>query len=412
MNILKSKKRSLIAMDYLNLLLMNIHLGVRPYLVVYLSTALSWNPLQIGMIMSISGLVGVLAQTPVGGLIDISKYKRLLIIVGALIIGICSLITVLVNDFIVICATQSMASIAGTVFAPAVAAISLGIVGRKNIDKQIGRNQTFTAVGNVLAAIAIGLCSYFWGTMWIYYTIVLMSLLVVVTVFFIKEKDIDHQLARGADHERDEQAVTSNIWELITKRSTIIFIVSVILFHSANAAMLPMLGQLLSAEEPRYASAYLSACIIVAQLVMIPLGVHIGALASIMNRRPLMLIAFLILPIRGLLYTVSGNPFFLISIQVLDGIAASITGVMQIMIAADITRGTGRLNFMQGLTATALGFGTALSNLLSGYLIKYEGFNIGFISLAFLALAALGFFYFAMPETKEQEREARLVNKL
>ncbi|MDB5273248.1 MAG: major facilitator superfamily 1 [Chitinophagaceae bacterium] len=112
-------------------------------------------------------------------------------------------------------------------------------------------------------------------------------------------------------------------------------------------------------------------------------------------------IAFLVLPIRGVLYTLSYNPYYLISIQVLDAIGGSISGIMQIMIVADITKGTGRFNLMQGMLATALGIGTALSNLLSGYLIQQAGFDIGFYTLSAIAVVALLFFYIAMPETKK-----------
>lgn len=407
MNKLIHRSQSLIALDSLNLMLMNIHLGVRPYLVVYLASALFWDPVKIGIVMSISGIAGVIAQIPAGALIDSSTYKRFLVIAGAGLIGICSLLTIWFDDFIVVNLAQSAAMVAGALFAPAVAAISLGIVGRKRLDKQIGRNQSFTAAGNVLVAIIIGILSTLYNPRWIYYVIAFFSLLAILSTLSIRENDIDHAIARGAD-DSDDSTEPARIWDVIGNRNSIIFIVTIVLFHLANAAMLPMLGQLLSDQEPEKASFYLSAGIIVTQSVMVPLGIYIGKIANKTSRRSVLLIAFIVLPIRGFLYTLDNNPFYLVSIQVLDAIGAAITGIMQILIAADLTKGTGRFNLMQGVIATALGLGTALSNLLGGYLVKYMGFQYAFTTLSLLALFALAFCFFLMPETKTSEKTLKL----
>ncbi|MFO0957110.1 MAG: hypothetical protein U0800_06535 [Isosphaeraceae bacterium] len=85
------------------------------------------------------------------------------------------------------------------------------------------------------------------------------------------------------------------------------------------------------------------------------------------------------MPIRGLLYTLTANPFLLVGIQLLDGIGAGIFGVVSVLVVADLTRGTGRFNLTQGAMATATGIGAALSNLLTGYIVKRAGFDAGFL---------------------------------
>ena len=126
------------------------------------------------------------------------------------------------------------------------------------------------------------------------------------------------------------------------------FSASVVLFHFANAAMLPLAGQKLSHGHDRGAAGYMSACIIAAQLVMVPVALLASRLAVSWGRRPVFLIGFAVLPVRGVLYTMTSSPYALVAIQLLDGIGAGIFGVVGTLVIADLTRGTGRFNLMQG----------------------------------------------------------------
>ncbi len=167
--------------------------------------------------------------------------------------------------------------------------------------------------------------------------------------------------------------------------------------------MLPLVGQQLSEGKASGASLYMSACIIVAQLVMIPVASLAGQFASSWGRRAIFLIAFAVLPIRGVLYTLSDNPYFLVSVQVLDGVAAGIFGVLWVLIVADLTKGTGRFNFVQGAIGTATGIGASLSTLIAGFIVKAAGYDAAFLTLAGIAGVALFVFGLAMPETKQDE---------
>jgi len=177
------------------------------------------------------------------------------------------------------------------------------------------------------------------------------------------------------------------------------------LFHFANAAMLPLAGQLLSHDKATGASLYMSACIIAAQLVMIPVAAFAGTQADRWGRKPIFLIGFGVLPIRGCLYTLSDDPFFIVAVQLLDGIGAGIFGVLWVTVVADLTKGTGRYNLTLGAIATAQSIGAALSNVVAGYTVSAWGYNAGFLMLAGIAACALTIFYWAMPETKEPDRQ-------
>lgn len=418
-----SRKQSLRALDSLNFFLADIQGGVGPFLVVFLTASLHWSPARVGLVMTTAGIVGVFAQTPAGAIIDRIRQKRFLVAFAALLLAMSSVAIVMFPTFPVVLCSQAFTAIVGAFFGPTIAAISLGLVGRKNLEKRIGRNQSISSVGNVVAALLAGLIGYFIGRAYIFYFIAIMSVAVIVSVLRIRDRDIDYTVARGGDQNKSqfasrnsqlnrvlttarsvddgakEQPQISNVTALLKDRRVLIFALCAVLFHFANASMLPLVGEVLS-KKGNNPSLYMSACIIIAQLVIIPLGIWIGRRASVSKRKPIYLIAFIALPIRGLLYTLSDNPYFLVSVQLLDGVGAGIFGIMQLLVIADLTKGTGRFNVTQGALGTAVGIGASLSNLVAGYVVKYAGYDAAFLSMAAIALSALVFFWFAMPETK------------
>jgi len=305
-------------------------------------------------------------------------------------------------DFII--TVQVVNGLAAAIFAPAVAAITLGLVGPKMFAARIGRNEAFTHAGNVGAAALTGLAGYVLGPEWIFYLVTSIAVASMASVWSIREQDIDHDLARAAIPKTlTHQETACGIRALLGDRHLLTFALSTTLFHFANAAMLPLAGQLLSRNNSTGASLSLSACIMAAQLVMIPVAALAGTLADRWGRKPVFLIGFAVLPIRGLLYTLNDNPWFIVTVQLLDGIGAGIFGVLWVTVVADLTKGTGRYNFALGAVPTAQGIGAALSNLAAGYVVNGWGYHAGFLVLSGIAMVALSLFSRAMPETKELE---------
>ena len=142
----------------------------------------------------------------------------------------------------------------------------------------------------------------------------------------------------------------------------------------------------------------MAACIIAAQLVMVPVAVASSWLAESWGRKPVFLIGFAVLPIRGLLYTLGTHPYFLVAVQLLDGIGAGIFGVVGVLVIADLTKATGRFNLMQGVLATAVGIGASLSNLMTGFVVHARGFDAGFCVLSAIAALALLFYGWGDPQ--------------
>src|SRR5215813_6302429 len=97
------------------------------------------------------------------------------------------------------------------------------------------------------------------------------------------------------------------------------------------------------------ASLTVTALIILPQIVVALLAPWVGRQARSWGRRPLLLIGFGVLPIRALLFALIEDPLFLVGFQLLDGISGAIIGVLTILVAADITHGSGRFNLAQGI---------------------------------------------------------------
>ena len=120
------------------------------------------------------------------------------------------------------------------------------------------------------------------------------------------------------------------------------------IFHLANAAMLPLVGQKLALQDNKEGTALMSACIVAAQVVMVPMAALVGRKADSWGRKPLFLAAFAILPLRGFLYTLSDDRYWLVAVQLLDGVGAGLYGALFVIVVADLTRGSGHFNLAQG----------------------------------------------------------------
>lgn len=373
--------------------------GVGPYLSIYLKGAQQWDAGAIGLAMGASSIAAAICQIPAGLLVDAARAKRLLIAVSGLTVGLGCMMIVLFPHVWSVIAAQAMLGAAAAIIPPAIAALSLGLVGRRRLDARISRNEGFNHGGNLIAAILAGTLGQSLGYHWIFYLVCAFAVASAVVITLIKPAEIDHELARGGE---DSSHQPMPFRELLRRRDLKIFLASVVLFHFGNAAMLPMAGQVLAQTHPGEDAIALSACIIAAQFVMIGVAWSVGqASARGIGRKPIFLVALAILPVRGVLFAFTSSPYAVVAIQLLDGVAAGIFGVVSVLIASDLMRGTGRFNLAQGLTALSIGIGATLSNATAGYVVQWFGYPVGFLYLAGIAACALVFFVLLMPETKE-----------
>ncbi|MBA1191245.1 MFS transporter [Pseudomonas entomophila] len=384
-------------LDWLNFFLADVRDGLGPYLAIYLLAVHHWQPASIGLVMTVAGVAALLAQTPAGALIDRITAKRAVVVVAAVLVTGSCLLLPMIDSFGLVALTQTVSAIAGSVFAPAIAAITLGITGPKAFTRRIGRNETFNHAGNACSALLAGGLSYAFGPVVVFYLMAVMTVASMVAVSRVPAKAIDHQRARGLSH--DDGAHPAGFAFLLHNRPLLVFAACCALFHLANAAMLPLVGQKLSQVDLKLATPLTSACIVAAQLVMVPMALLVGAKAEVWGRKPLLLLGFLILPLRGALYVLSDNPFWLVGVQLLDGIGAGIFGAVFPIVVKDLTEGSGRFNVSLGALTAIFGLGAALSPGIAGLVVQSAGYDAAFLTLAGIATVAFLLLWLAMPES-------------
>ncbi len=391
------KQPTVHSIEWLNFFLADVQTGLGPFLAAYLASG-GWNAGSIGYVLTFGGLVTVAMQTPAGAIVDAVHCKRALIAasLGVLIAGAFLLMGPLHLWSVYL--AQVLIGGAAPFLGPTVAAITLGVVGVSGFDKQFGKNQSFNSAGNVFTALLVAYVSYQFGYRAIFLVAVLLAIPALISVFRIDSRQIDYARSRGAKSDGDKPK-TEGVNALLKDRVLLLFLATAFLFHLSNAAMLPQLGEMLTKDDPKAAAPFMAACVIVTQLVIASSATWIGKLAGAMGRKPLLLVGFGVLPVRGVLYTLVHTKAGLIAIQMLDGVANAIFGVVSILVIADRTRGTGRFNLAAGSLATTVGIGAALSTTLGGQLIQHIGFDVSFLGLAAVALLAFAMLWFAIPET-------------
>jgi MFS family permease len=391
------------ALDALNFFLADVRDGLGPYLAIYLLTEQKWDEASIGVVMSVAALAGIAAQTPAGALIDRSTAKRALMVAAAIIVTLSCIAVPFVHGFELVAVTQASAAAAGAIFAPAIAAVTLGIVGPRAFARRTGRNEAFNHAGNAVAAAIAGITAYAFGPIVVFWLLAAMAVASIFASLAIPADAIDHHVARGLDGtvepggpDHDEP---SGFQVLLTCKPLLIFAIATVAFHFANAAMLPLVGQRLALVNRDLGTTLMSICIIAAQMVMVPVAMLVGHKADVWGRKPIFAAALAVLALRGVLYPLSDNPYWLVAVQLLDGVGAGIFGALFPLVVADLTRGTGHFNISQGAIATAAGLGGALSTAAAGLIIVNAGYSAAFLFLAGVAGAGLIGFAIMMPET-------------
>jgi MFS family permease len=391
---------SLRGLDWLNFFLADVQTGVGPFLAIYLA-GYGWNEERVGLALTAGGIAGILAQTPAGALVDRLRRKRTLIAagIGALTLG--ALLIACAPTFWTVMSAQVLIGSTSSIFLPAICAISLGIVGHRLFDARQGRNQSFNAAGNVVAAVSMGALGYLVSNRSIFFFVAICALPALFALRHIRADEIDYERARGAkEGAADSKPVGAAV--LLKDQPLVIFLICAVMFHFANAAMLPLLGEMLAKGHGRTSMMFMSACVVTTQLVIAMIAAWSGRKAGSWGRKPLLLLAFGVLPARAVLYTLTSNTVALVAIQILDGVGAGIFGVVSVLVIADLTQGSGRFNVTLGAISAAVGIGAALSQTIAGTIVHHFSFNAGFLFLAVIAAMAFSILYFFMPETREK----------
>lgn len=388
-------------LDLINFLLADVRGGLGPYVGIFLLGQAHWDQASIGMVLTISGLIGISLHAPVGVFIDATRHKRALLIGGVALLAAAAVAIVKAPTTPIVLAADIAMAVLGAVFAPTVAAITVGLVQRQYLAQRLARNAACDRAGNIFAAAAAGIAGWAWSLEAVFYLVPMFAALTTVAILCIPAAAIDHQRARGLDVDAAAISPHAESWHaMLQHRPLLVLAGGLALFHFANAPILLLLGLELERQHPAIVTLYMSIAIIAAQLVSIPVALIVGARADRWGRKPLLLLGFAALPVRLLLYAWTDHPAWIVAGQLLDGVSLGTLDALLALMLADIMRGTGRYNAARGIVGTVQGIGGSTSNIVAGLLVVSAAYSVAFIFLASAAATACLLILLALPETR------------
>lgn len=393
--------RSLRGLDWFIFFLADVQTGFGPFIAVYLTTQ-KWTQGQIGLVLSIGGIVGLIGQMPGGAIIDAARSERFVAGLAIATIGFSALCYAALPMFPVVVTAATLHAAASCVLGPAIAAISLGLVGPHAIGERLGRNARFASLGNGVAAAVMGTAGYLVSSRSVFLVTFVLAIPTLLALGSIRENEVDVARCHG---ELPRETVgaggrTTSVLALLRQRPLLIFAASMLLLQLANAAMLPLMAGVVTTRSSEWAPVLIAACIIVPQAIVALTSPTVGRKAQAWGRRPLLLLGFAALAIRGVLFAVVHDPYLLVAVQVFDGVTAAVFAVMVPLIVADVAFGTGHFNLAQGIVGTATGIGASLSTVFAGYISDKLGSAAAFLTLAAIGATGLLLIALLMPETR------------
>jgi hypothetical protein len=285
---------------------------------------------------------------------------------------------------------------------PAVAAISLGLAGRRGMSCRVGRNYRFAAAGNAMTAAIMGALGTYVDTNAIFVAAAILCIPALIALARIRAEEIDYARARNAA-KRDQSIDLQRITALARNRNLLLFAGCLVLFQFSNASMSPLVSQNLAQSKLAWSPLLVAGLIIGPQIIVASLAPWIGYWSELWGRKPLLLAGFTTEALRGLLFAFVSDPYLLILIQLLDGITGAVISVMTILIIADLTTGTGRFNLTQGVVGTLIGIAAATSTTVMGFVVERLGDATGFLTMAAITGAGLATLWKFLPETRPAE---------
>jgi MFS family permease len=387
-------------LDGVNFFLGGVLAGFGPYVAVYLADQ-KWTQEKIGVVLSASALAGLLSQVPGGEMLDTARSKRVIVALGVSVVALSAMIIELRPSFPLVLIGLTLQGSTGGLLGPAIAAISLGLVGHSALPERLGRNQRFASMGSLAGAGLMGLIGFVFSYRAIFFLVIALTLPLMIALARIHAADIHFGRSCGAPHhdtpDRPARASRKSLW---WSSGLLVLAACLSLFQLSNASILPLVGESLIYQGESRSSLIVSALIVLPQIIVAGIAPWVGRQANTWGRRPLLLIGLAALPIRALLLAFITDPPLLLVFQLLDGLSGAVIGVLTALVIADLTNGTGRFNLAQGLVGTASGIGASLSTALFGFIAASFGSTVVFLSIASVGLVAVLILWFLMPETR------------
>ena len=390
------------ALDWFVFFLADVQTGFGAFVSVYLTTE-KWTQTDIGLVLTAGAIVGLVGQIPGGAIVDAARSQRWVAGAAVAAVGISAVALAMSPVFAVVFASRILQAGASCVLGPAIAAISLGLVGRKGISARLGRNAAFASVGSGVAAAGMGTFAYYVSNRAAFILAASMAVPALFALFQIRTHEIDPARAHGGVAKSGQGNAMAGLLSLFEIRPLLVFAGCIALFQLANAAMLPLAASMMTLRSSKFATVLVATSIVAPQLIVAVLSPWVGRKAEQWGRRPLLVLCFAALAIRGLLFAFLVDPYLLMVAQLLDGVSGAALAVLVPLIIADVAGATGHFNLAQGAVGCAVGIGASISTTLVGYVSDRFDSSTAFLMMAGFGLLGLTAVWLAMPETRPNE---------
>jgi MFS family permease len=388
-------------LDGLNLFVANIQTGFGPFIAVYLTTQ-NWTQAAIGLALSIGTVTSMLSQVPAGALVDAARRKSRVAALSILAFTASAALFAARPTPLFVYIAEVLHGFSSCTLGPAIAAMSLMVAGHHAYGLRLGRNARYAAIGNGVGAILMGACGYYVSNRAVFILTAALTLPALVTLVPLSQLHTPNYTLprRAARAERHE-----SVAHVLMDRRLLVFTGGALLFTLGNAALLPLVSTALTRRAGAAASLLIAACIVLPQLLVALLSPQMGRLAETRGRRLVLLLGFVMLPVRGLLFAALANPALVVLIQAFDGVAAASFGVMVPLVVSDVAGRSGHFNLCLGFVGVGIGVGATFSTTLAGWIADRFGDPAAFLSLAVTGLAAILLIWAAMPETRPADED-------
>ena len=373
-------------LDWLNFFVANLQTAFGPFVATFLTTQ-HWTEGQIGVALSIGTATAMVSQVPAGALVDSIRNKRIAAAASIVAIIASCLILAVLPERLPVAVAEILHGFASCMLNPAIAAITLTVAGGSAgaLGVRFGRNWRWASIGNGIAAALMAGTGYLVSDRSVFLLASTLAAPGLLALTWIVPPGRPGSSTAATSLDPDARVTPhGSVWLLLREPNLFRFAACSAFFHLANAAMLPLAASEVTRVAGGAGELVIGACVVVPQIVVALISPTLGRSADQIGRRPILLIGFAALPLRGLLLASTSNPFLIIAVQALDGVSSAVFGVMLPLIAADISRSTGRFNLCMGLLGLGIGIGATLSTTLGGYTAELSE------HLAFLVLAGAG----------------------
>lgn len=401
--------RRMRGLDGANFFVAAVQTGFGAFVAVYLVKS-HWPPQSIGFALTIATMSALVSQIPAGAVLDTVQDKRWPVLFGIVGVGVAALLLGVSATEPAVYLALVLQGLSSSLIAPGITAISLALVGEPRLSERIGRNARFASIGSGLAAGVMGFAGSYLPPVSVFFVAAALAVPALLAVFIIgpgrarrASRDQPAAEARTGHH---APVTWQGLKSIVADRRLVIFVICVVLFFAASAAVGPGLAAIVTRRQPGLATLVVAATILLPQAIVAAISPWIGRQTKIIGRRPLLLAGWGLLPFQGALYAAFPGPYALVACYLLNAVSGAIFGVLLAVVAADITRHSGCFNLVLGALGVAISIGASLSTFFAGLSASAFGDRMTALGLALVGLCGLLVVWAGMPETRPRQAVA------